>query len=303
MAATSDQKSTLTKKQATSDVNNNRQSGLDEDWRKAAASSEKAIAHYTEFDFGVTVTFTMRTSLVIPVFNGGDSLTANLQTAIAYLEARGESHEVIVVDDCSTDGSCETITHMASKCASLRPLRNDINRGKGHAVRQGVMASRGDRIVFTDTDLAYPIDQVGKILAALDAGADVAIANRVSPQSTYHMSPAFFSYLYMRHALSRIFNLAARIVLGLQVSDCQAGLKGFTRKAADLIFPRLTVEGFTFDVELLYVAKRWNLRIEEVPVDFHYFSEPSTTGFMRDSILAMRDLASVRLNAFSDRYR
>jgi len=103
---------------------------------------------------------------------------------------------------------------MASKCASLRPLRNDINRGKGHAVRQGAMASCGDRIVFTDTDLAYPIDQVGKILVALDAGADVAIANRVSPQSTYHMSPAFFSYLYTRHALSRIFNLAVRIVLG-----------------------------------------------------------------------------------------
>jgi dolichyl-phosphate beta-glucosyltransferase len=191
---------------------------------------------------------------------------------------------------------------LAASNQSIRLVRNGANRGKGHAVRAGVLQSSGERVIFTDADLAYPLTEIDKIVRALDAGADVAIADRTAPQSLYHMSPAFFSYLYTRHLLSRVFNLMVRGWLGLGVRDCQAGLKGFRRAAADIVFSRQLLEGFAFDVELLYIARRFNLDIRQIPVEFRYFSEPSTVDFLRDSVCAMRDLVRVRLNAARGRY-
>jgi dolichyl-phosphate beta-glucosyltransferase len=242
----------------------------------------------------------VRLSLVIPAYNSAAFIADTLACATNFLARRGESWELIVVDDGSADGSAPLLSELAAANRSLRLVRNGANRGKGHAVRAGVLQSSGERVIFTDADLAYPLSEIEKIVRALDAGADLAIADRTSPQSLYHMSPAFFSYLYTRHVLSRVFNLMVRGWLGLTVRDCQAGLKGFRRAAADIIFQRL--EGFAFDVELLYIARRFNLEVRQIPVEFRYFSEPSTVDFLRDSLGAMRDLARVRLNAIRGRY-
>jgi dolichyl-phosphate beta-glucosyltransferase len=241
-------------------------------------------------------------SLIIPSYNSAAFIADTLAGAIAYLKRRGESYELIVVDDGSADGSAPLLSEMAARHCSIRLIRNGANRGKGHAVRAGVLQSIGERVVFTDADLAYPLSEVDKILGALDAGADLAVADRTSPRSLYHMSPEFFSYLYTRHVMSRVFNLMVRGWLGVEVRDCQAGLKCFRRAAADLVFSRQLLEGFAFDVELLYIARRYQLEVRQVPVEFRYFSEPSTVDFMRDSICAVRDLARVRLNAIAGRY-
>ena len=244
----------------------------------------------------------MSVSLIIPVFNGARLLDDTVKTARAYLEHLGEEFELIVVNDGSTDDSPAIVEKLARECRAVRLIDNHPNRGKGNAVRAGMLQSRGSRAVFIDADLAYPISEVGKILAALDSGADVAIANRVDANSTYRMSPAFFGYLYTRHLLSRAFNLTVRGVTRVGAKDCQAGLKGFRRAAIELIFPLQTVEGFTFDVELLYLAKHFKLVVREVPVEFHYFSEPSTIDFMRDGFCALRDLVRIRRNAANRRY-
>jgi dolichyl-phosphate beta-glucosyltransferase len=244
----------------------------------------------------------VRLSLIIPSYNSANFIAQTLAQAVTYLEHRREPYELIVVDDGSVDASAAVLSELAARQCSVHVIRNGINRGKGHAVRAGVTRSSGERVIFTDADLAYPLEEIDKIICALDAGADVAIADRTAPQSLYHMSPAFFSYLYTRHVFSRLFNLMVRSWLGLAVRDCQAGLKGFRRDAADTIFSRQRLDGFAFDVEVLYIARRFNLKLSQVPVEFRYFSEPSTVAFMSDSLCALRDLLRVRVNAMRGRY-
>src|SRR5229473_6031414 len=236
----------------------------------------------------------MRFSLVIPAFNCRDTIEGTVKAGVEYLARHGNSSELIIVDDGSADGTAAVVERMVEKNPALRLVTNSTNRGKGHAVRAGVLQSRGDRVVFTDADMAYPLPEVDKILSALDAGADVAVATRVAAESRYIMSPTFFGYLYSRHVGSRIFNRLVRVYLGLSTFDCQAGLKGFQRHAADKIFSRQTLPGFTFDVEVLYIAKRFNLDVREVPVDFRYFSEPTTVSFMMDGLRAIRDVVKLR---------
>jgi len=159
-------------------------------------------------------------SLIIPAYNCEGFIAGTLASAIAYLERRREPYELIVVDDGSSDGSAPLLAGLSANHCSVHFIRNHANRGKGHAVRAGVMHSSGEWVVFTDADLAYPLEEIDKVVRALEGGADLAIADRTAPQSLYHMSPAFFSYLYTRHLLSRLFNLLARCWLGLDARDC-----------------------------------------------------------------------------------
>src|SRR2546423_14530105 len=159
-----------------------------------------------------------------------------------------------------------------------------------------MMAARGARRVFTDADLAYPVAEIDTMLRELDGGADVAIACRVLPQSRYLMSPSFFHYLYTRHVLSRLFNRVVRIALLPGILDTQAGLKAFTARAAQLIFPRLTVAGFGFDVELLYIARKHGLEVRQAAVPDRSDDEPSTVRFAADAAAMLRDLARIRWN-------
>jgi dolichyl-phosphate beta-glucosyltransferase len=163
--------------------------------------------------------------------------------------------------------------------------------------------ARGEFTVFTDADLAYPPTEIGKILETLQNGADLAIATRVASGSRFIMSPEFFGYLYTRHVGSRAFNWLVRRSLGLSTYDTQAGLKGFNRKAQEIIFSRQRLEGFTFDVELIYIAKKFDLVVREVPVVFRYFSEPTTVSFLMQSLASLRDLRAIRSQDRKGLYR
>jgi dolichyl-phosphate beta-glucosyltransferase len=241
-------------------------------------------------------------SVVIPVYNGVRRLPANLAEVERFLVAQPYTSELIIVDDGSADPAARALRDFAADKPAVLLLRNDPNRGKGYSVGRGMLAARGAYRVFTDADLAFPPDQINRILCSLDAGADIAIACRVLPDSRYTMSPGFFHYLYTRHVLSRTFNLMVRRVMLRDVLDTQAGLKGFTSRAAELVFPRLAVPRFGFDVEALYVAQKLGLTIRQTAVDFRYENEPSTVSFARAGITMAGDLVRVKMNDWRGRY-
>jgi dolichyl-phosphate beta-glucosyltransferase len=241
-------------------------------------------------------------SLVVPVYNGADRLPASLQELRAFLRSQSYIWELILVDDCSNAETRAILERFAAENAEVRLIRNEENRGKGNAVTRGMRAAVGTFRVFTDADLAYPATEVGKILAELESGADVAIACRVLAESRYLMSPSFFSYLYTRHVMSRVFNAIVRWTLIPRVLDTQAGLKGFTAHAAEIVFPRITIPRFGFDVEALFIAKKHALSLAQTPVFFRYDEEPTTVRFVEDAMRMIRDLLHIRRNDWRGRY-
>ncbi|MBI5583378.1 MAG: glycosyltransferase [Deltaproteobacteria bacterium] len=242
-------------------------------------------------------------SVIIPTYNSAPFILETFREITAYLENLGEDYELLFVDDGSRDPTAALLGKSCQGQPRVRLIQNGENRGKGYTVRKGMQEARGDFMIFTDADLAYPPPEMGKILEALQSGADLAIATRVAPESRFIMSPKFFGYLYTRHVGSRAFNWLVRRTLGLTITDTQAGLKGFNRKARDIIFARQRLESFTFDVELIYIAKKFDLRLQEVPVVFRYFSEPTTVSFLIQSLGSLRDLAAIRSKDRKGDYR
>jgi dolichyl-phosphate beta-glucosyltransferase len=241
-------------------------------------------------------------SVVVPVRNGVDGLPLHLETLRRYVCAQTQPTELVLVDDHSEPGAARLLVDFAGTLSGATLLRNDANRGKGFSVARGMAAARGARRVFTDADLAYPVEEIDHMVRELDGGADVAIACRVLPESRYLISPSFFHYLYTRHLMSRLFNRVVRVALLPGILDTQAGLKAFTARAAQLIFPRLTVAGFGFDVELLYIARKHRLRVRQTAVQYRYDDEPSTVRFAGDAAAMVRDLARIRWNDWRGRY-
>jgi dolichyl-phosphate beta-glucosyltransferase len=242
-------------------------------------------------------------SLVIPVHNAARQLPATFCAVEDYLR-RHPGTEILFVDDASTELQTLRQLQEFARCTRLvTVLRNRRNMGKGFSVTRGMLEATGAYRVFTDVDLAYPLDEVDKVVAELKSGSDVAIGCRVMPGSRYLMSPSFFHYLYTRHLISRAFNAFVRATLLPGVLDTQAGIKGFTAAAAHAVFSRATVAGFGFDVECLFIAQQHGLRVTPVPVAFRYDDEPSTVHFVRDSARMARDVARVRLNGWRGVYR
>ena len=241
-------------------------------------------------------------SVIVPVYNGADRLPSSLDQLRTFLGAQPYTSELVLVDDCSNAETRAILEEFASSMPEVRLIRNEENRGKGYAVARGMRAAVGKFRVFTDADLAYPASEVGKILADLEAGSDVAIACRVLAESRYLMSPTFFSYLYTRHVMSRVFNAMVRWTLIPRVLDTQAGLKGFTAHAAEIVFPRITIPRFGFDVEALFIAKKHKLSLAQTAVFFRYDEEPTTVRFAGDAIRMMRDLVHIRRNDWRGRY-
>lgn len=241
-------------------------------------------------------------SLIVPVRDGVEFLPATLR-AIADFLRRHPRADAVVVDDGSETLVAEMLSSFAATTPQLTLLVNRPNLGKGAAVARGMLAARGAIRIFTDADLAYPLDQVAVIIEALERGADVAVACRVLPESRYLMSPSFFHYLYTRHLLSRAYNALIRFTLLPGILDSQAGLKGFTASAAGAVFSRLTIPRFGFDVEALFIARKLGFRTVQVPVHFRYDNEPSTVHLARDGQALLSDLVRVWWNDVRGRYR
>lgn len=235
-------------------------------------------------------------SIVVPVANGAGFIARTIDDLAAYLRTCGPVCEIVVVDDGSTDETVRLVEGARVDAAvPVVLLRHDRNLGKGAAVRTGMLGARGRFRLFMDADLAYPPADIGVVLERLQGGADVAISSRVHPESRYILRPSFFRYLYTRHLSGRFFNWLVRILLLPGISDTQAGLKGFTARAAEALFSGWLPEGFGFDLAVLAKARRLGLGIVEVPVTFRYDREPTTMRFLADTVGMLRDLAMVRM--------
>jgi dolichyl-phosphate beta-glucosyltransferase len=241
-------------------------------------------------------------TLVVPCYNGEDRLPANLSALTAFLALQSYTSELILVDDFSEEPAAKILREYAAVRPGVTLIRNEKNLGKGKSVGRGMLAGRGKYRVFTDADLAYPAEEVNRILKDLEAGADVAIACRVLKDSRYLMSPSFFHYLYTRHVMSRVFNFLARAVLLRDVLDSQAGLKGFTAAATEIVFPRITIPRFGFDVEALFIAQKHRLTVKQTAVFFRYDEEESTVKFAQSAMTMATELLQVRMNDWRGRY-
>jgi len=235
------------------------------------------------------------TSLVLPAFNPGPAVERTWDTVRQFLQARPDPWEVLFVLDGCTDGTRERLAALTRRDGEtrMRVVSYFPNRGKGYAVRTGLLAARGERRLFTDVDLAYRFEDIARTADELRLGSDVAIASREHPDSTIELPPRTLGYAYRRRLQSRVFGGLARTLLPLTQLDTQAGLKGMTARVANLVLPNLTRDGFGFDCELLVACARYNIVVAEVPVSVRYEDAASTTG-LRTTLGMVRDLWTIR---------
>lgn len=238
------------------------------------------------------------------MYNAETFIAKTLDSLDEFLRGLGYSAELIIVNDCSADDSLRVVNdwQRGSRPYPVQVISHEKNRGKGATVASGMLAAAGRYRVFLDADLAYSPSQLLRIVEALEGGSDVATACRVHPDSRYTISPAFFHYLYTRHLASRLINFALRHTLIRNCRDSQAGLKGFREKAADAIFSRQIIDGFSFDIEALYLAEKMGLCIREVAIDYRYFSEPTTVVFMQDAYGILRDVVRILRHRLLGKY-
>ncbi|HEX5138482.1 MAG TPA: glycosyltransferase [Planctomycetota bacterium] len=236
----------------------------------------------------------MDVSLVVPAYNAEPLLRASLERARAWLRTLGGATEIVVVDDGSTDGTLRVLENFGR---DIRVLHHAPNRGKGYAVQRGLLQARGRFRVFLDAGETYPIENVATVVEALQAGADVAVASRVHPESQHVTTARSFRTLCRQHLMGPGFSMLARALVRTGVSDTQAGLKGFRAEAAEWLFRRVTLERFCFDVEVCLLARRLGLHVAEVPVHFVHGGEKSTLRPLRDGARMFKDLLRIRANA------
>ena len=202
----------------------------------------------------------MELSLIIPAFNEAQRIEPTLRRVHRFLVARPARFGILVVDDGSTDGTVALVTALAGELPGLRVLCSPANRGKGHAVRRGMLAATGQVRLFSDADGSTPIDELDALLRALAAGADIAIGSRYLAASRVTRPQPWF-----RRVWSRLVNRVVQRVLLPGVADTHCGFKAFTAAAAAHTFAA-TVDGWSFDLEVLARARAHGLRIREVPV-------------------------------------
>jgi glycosyltransferase involved in cell wall biosynthesis len=237
-------------------------------------------------------------SIVIPAYNEEKRLPSTLDRIVGYL---GQAHfafaEILVVDDGSTDATAAQVADFARRHPCVRLLRNPGNRGKGYSVRHGMLEAAGDWALFTDADLSSPIEELEKLVAAVEnRGAQIAIGSRAIDRSLVGVHQPMF-----REYAGRFFNLVMRLITGLEFHDTQCGFKLFQREAAREIFSRQQLERFGFDAEVLFVAKLLRLRAVEVPVRWNDVAG-SKVGTLA-GLNGFVDLLRIRRNQLAGRYR
>jgi glycosyltransferase involved in cell wall biosynthesis len=231
-------------------------------------------------------------SIIIPAYNEEKRLPATLQIVKGYLSStHWESAEIIVVDDGSTD-----TTAAVARRSGARVLENPGNRGKGYSVRHGMLEAKADWLLFSDADLSAPIEELEKLWQAAETRqAQVAIGSRALDRSLIGVRQPLY-----REGLGRFFNLAMRLITGLPFHDTQCGFKLFQAGAAREIFSRQQLDGFGFDVEILYIARRLGYRILEVPVRWN--DAAGTKVSLWRGVKAFADPVKVRWNGIIGKY-
>jgi glycosyltransferase involved in cell wall biosynthesis len=228
-------------------------------------------------------------SLVIPAFNERDRLPATLARTREYLDSLGEEYEVIVCDDGSGDGTAALAEAEAARWPQLSVIALHANRGKGAAVRAGMLRARGDHRAFSDADLSTPIVELPRLRERLTGLCHVAIASRAVPGSTIGVHQPG-----RRETMGRVYNQLVQLLVLPGLHDTQCGFKAFTAEAAVACFEPLRTPGFGFDAEVLVRARRRGWQVAEVPVRWDH-KEDSRVSALRDSWRTLLDLIRLRL--------
>jgi dolichyl-phosphate beta-glucosyltransferase len=238
-------------------------------------------------------------SIVIPAYNEARRLPRFLERIVTVLNERGDSYEIIVVDDGSHDSTAQAVERLTQQHPQLRLIQLCGNRGKGAAVRRGMQAARGALQLFADADGATAIEELTRLQAALAAGADLAIGSRALAATDPHFT---VQAQWHRSVLGTCFNAVVQR-LGLQnIADTQCGFKLFRRSVAQDLFSVTCVDGYAFDLEVLYIARRRGYRIAEVPVNWS--DQPgSKVCVWSDGFIMLRELLAIRKRETRGQYR
>lgn len=207
---------------------------------------------------GKTISETPMISVIIPAKDEEEAIARSLNEAIAVMNSAELGYELIVVDDGSKDRTYEVLEEMARKIGNMKVLKCDLNLGKGHAVKKGFNEASGNLVMYMDADLSISPKQIPAFVSKV-RDADIVVGSKRHPQSQ-------ITYPLHRRFLSKCFNLLVRVMLGLRVSDTQAGFKLFRREVLEEVLPRLLVKRYAFDVELLVNADKKGYRMVEAPI-------------------------------------
>lgn len=234
-------------------------------------------------------------SVIIPAYNEEERLPRSLERVSEFLRTLPFASEIIVVDDGSSDGTAQVVTAHANNVPNLRLVANDRNRGKGYSVRHGMLEAKGRVALFTDADLSAPIEEMQKLLSALES-VDVAIGSRAVDRRLIEVHQSRW-----RELAGIFFNWIVRLFTGLPFQDTQCGFKAFAMPESRIVFEQQRIEDFGFDPEILFLARRHGLRAAEVPVRWAH--DPRTkVRVVRDSVRMLLDLLYIRWNALVGRY-
>jgi dolichyl-phosphate beta-glucosyltransferase len=233
-------------------------------------------------------------SIVIPAHNEESRLPRTLEQIFAFLENQAYSSEIIIVENGSTDRTLEFAHEFASNHPNLIII-HEQQRGKGNAVRRGMLEAHGDYRFICDADLSMPIEEVQKFIPPALDDFDLAIGSREAPGAIRFNEPSY------RHLGGRAINLIIRLLILPGLNDTQCGFKCFRAEIAENLFNQQKLMGWSFDIELLYLARRKHLRIKEIPIHW-YFSVDSKVNAVRDALRMISDIFRIHTNALRGRY-
>lgn len=234
-------------------------------------------------------------SIIIPAYNEEKIISKSLSTINKFVASKSYASEIIVVDDGSTDKTASVVRQIAKRSNKIKLISHSKNQGKGAAIRTGMLVAKGKFRIFSDADLSMPFWQIDKLLAEATA-ADIVIGSRAICSSNVIIHPK-----YHRVIISRIFNLVAQMLVLYGIKDTQCGFKLFSERAAKKIFSLQRVNGFGFDIETLYIARKLGFSIKEIPIEW-IPNTNSTVRIIRDSLRIIAELLSIRLNDILGRY-
>jgi glycosyltransferase involved in cell wall biosynthesis len=234
-------------------------------------------------------------SIIIPAYNEEKRIEYTLRSIGAYLSRQSYLYEVIVVNDGSRDKTVQVVLRLISEFPYIRLIGSEENRGKGWAVRQGMLEAKGKTRLFMDADNSTTIEQIEIILPYFEQGFDVVIGSRRVPGSVISRHQS-----WIRENVGQAFNLIVRVLHGIPMKDTQAGFKAFSSTAAERVFPKQTVWHWVFDVELLVISRQCGLKVKEVPIIWK--NDARSHVKFRNTAKTVLDLIKVKLNSISGTY-
>jgi len=233
----------------------------------------------------------MKISVVIPAYNEADRIVRTLHQTLRYLEKQADPSEIIVVSDGSTDNTQAVVESFPrADHVTLRVLAYSPNRGKGYAVRYGMLRARGDQVLFMDADYSVPIEEVEKGLELLAQGYDIAIASRALSDSVIEAHQNL-----MREISARVYTLIQTLYLGIHYKDTQCGFKLFSQQVVKRLFEDQKLDSVIFDPEILWLAHRQGYRVAEFPVNWHHVGDSRIQyDSLRKSLFVFQELFRIR---------